>query len=72
MNTKVEQNDASANIEERLARALLTLAAVESAVQKIERYLETNGQYLPLDAKVPMRAQSAAMRNALDSWKAER
>lgn len=58
--------------EERLARALLTIAEVTAAVEKIERYLETNGEYLSIDAKVPMRAQTKAMRAALNKWQEQR
>lgn len=56
--------------DEKLARALLTLAEVESCVAKIERYLATNGRHLDLAAKVPMEHQTKAMRAALDRWKA--
>jgi hypothetical protein len=55
--------------EEQLARALLTLVEVESCVAKIERYLESNGKYLDLSARVPMEHQTEAMRAALDAWK---
>ena len=64
--------DGAASRDELLARALLTLATVESAVAKIERYIESSGEQLPLQALVPMRAQTEAMRKALNAWKATR
>lgn len=62
----------SGDVDERLARALLTIATVDTAVSKLERYLETNGRYLDIDAEVPLRSQCEAMRAALTKWQAER